>query len=121
MNVQAMETIREVEGELAGLAEALGAPQVREILDLFLEDSVPRLAALGEAIREGDLETARNQAHTLKGSAGNLGAMSLWEACANLEQALRDGDGGAVRRQLGEVEQRLTAVLGHFGHWGHPA
>ena len=60
---------------------------VEEICDLFLAETGPRLIAMRAAAREGDAETLRVSAHTLKGSAANVGAVAVAGAAAELERA----------------------------------
>lgn len=56
------------------------------LVDTFVSDSAVRLDDLAAALRSGDAEAFRRAAHSLKGSAGNLGAKSLMELCRQLEQ-----------------------------------
>ncbi|MEW5870030.1 MAG: response regulator [Chloroflexota bacterium] len=42
-----------------------------------------------DALRSGDLAFLERQAHTLKGLAGNIGAINLFQSAANLEASLR--------------------------------
>lgn len=115
------QTIREVEQELARLREALGVEEVREILEMFLEDSPPRLESLTRAVADSDPSVAEEQAHSLKGAACNLGAISLWSVCEGLEREIRDGDWPAAHQDLGVLRGRLGAVLEHFGAAGRGA
>jgi CheY-like chemotaxis protein len=70
------------EGELA-----------RSMLSRFLERTGPRLEAVPGLWEGGDWETARREAHTIRGSALTLGAMALGEASRRLEAALLAGKG----------------------------
>jgi HPt (histidine-containing phosphotransfer) domain-containing protein len=56
------------------------------LVDTFVSDSTVRLADLATALEDGDPEAFRRAAHSLKGSAGNLGAKSLMELCLQLER-----------------------------------
>jgi HPt (histidine-containing phosphotransfer) domain-containing protein len=59
-----------------------------------------------------DSETARRLAHTLKGSAGNIGAGDLWAVARTLELACRNNLAPAeIDACLGEVEAELQRVL----------
>lgn len=114
-------TISEMEQELGRLGEALGTAEAREILELFLEDSGPRLETLSRAVDDNDPVVARREAHSLKGAAGNLGAESISRVCAELEQELGEGDWNAAHMEICELRRQLGAVLQHFGERSHAA
>jgi len=83
--------------DLSHLRELVGGDEevMGEILDLFMEDAPRQIAALGEAITQGNWEEARRLAHTLKGSASNVGAEPLRQAAWSLEQHSRCESGEA--------------------------
>ena len=58
---------------------------MRELIDVFLKDSPKQLSALREAVENGDAETARRCAHTLKSTAATFGADELAKLCEQLE------------------------------------
>jgi HPt (histidine-containing phosphotransfer) domain-containing protein len=58
-----------------------------------------------------DWESARRNAHTLKGSAGTVGAVGLQDAAERLEQACVDEDPAEARRRLGDVAAQLDRAL----------
>lgn len=66
---------------------------VRELIELFVGDTPGRLEALRHAVERGDFEAAERVAHALKSSCGNLGASTLSQICAAIEESCR---GGAV-------------------------
>ncbi len=88
--------------DLTHLRELVGGDDevMGEILDLFLEDAPRQIAALGEAITRGDWDEARRLAHTLKGSASNVGAEPLRQAAWSLEQCSK-----------GEVKEEPESLL----------
>jgi CheY-like chemotaxis protein len=63
-----------------------------EVSRLFLEDCPIRLAAISAAVDREDADEIRATAHALKGAAGNVAAIRLFEATAALERI------GAERR-----------------------
>jgi len=63
-----------------------------EIARLFLDDAPRSLAALREAIDQGDALTLQRQAHALKGSAGYLGLRSMSTAALALEVMGKNGE-----------------------------
>ncbi len=88
--------------------------EARGLITLFLEDATRHLATMREAVAQGDTETLRRAAHTLKGSSGNLGAVGLSTLCQELEAMAREGvlDGAAEKVTQAEAEyERVKAVL----------
>ncbi len=58
-----------------------------QALALFVTEARTRVEALGTALDEADLETARREAHALKGSSGHLGAAVLSDRAKQIEDA----------------------------------
>jgi len=74
-----------------------GEPDVlREVLTLFLAEVPPRLDRVRNAWTAGDIEGIHRAAHSLKGSAGNIGATALFAVCKELDEKSRSGDVGAL-------------------------
>ncbi len=81
-----------------------------EIVDLFLEDTPPRLAALREAIESGEAEALDHAAHTLRGSSGNLGAARMAALCGELQGAADAGDLDRAAALLNGLEKEFDRV-----------
>ncbi|WP_052360818.1 response regulator [Geminisphaera colitermitum] len=105
--------------QLRTLQDADNPEFVNDIIRLFLSEA-PRLATSLHAARdESDLGAIAANAHSLKGSAANLGARALQAASDRLELAARDLSdtprrAGAVASALALVDAelaRLTPVL----------
>jgi HPt (histidine-containing phosphotransfer) domain-containing protein len=60
---------------------------LEEVVRGFLEDAPLRIAALKEALGEGDAALVRREAHTLKGAASNISAGALCQAASETEKA----------------------------------
>ena len=70
-----------------------GEPEVlTEILQMFLREAPPRIERLRNAWTTGNIEEMRRAAHSLKGSAGNIGAHALHAVCTELDDRGRSGD-----------------------------
>ncbi len=66
--------------------ERAGAPGlVKKIMDLFLQDTPGQLADLRDSLQKGDSVRLVRVAHTLKGSAANLGAREMVRICTELQ------------------------------------
>lgn len=85
---------------------------LRELVGIFVDEAPGRLAELKRAAAARDAATVERVAHTLKGSAGILGAASLRATSSELEEravARRvDGVADLVARLEGELERVLT-------------
>ena len=97
-----------------------GEPDVlAEVLQLFLEDVPRRIAKLRAAWSNGDAAEVHKVAHSLKGSAGNVGAKALHAACRQLDEHGRVGDLSgtgplveSVDREFARVEAEIRRLLG---------
>jgi len=65
---------------------------LRDLADLFLRNARPKLQRMGAALDRKDFAALGSIAHSLKGSASNLGARRLAELCASLEKTTRAAD-----------------------------
>lgn len=63
-----------------------------ELIEIFLEDSSGRMTLVRESIDAREEKPLSEQAHTLKGAAGNISAKGLYEIFKELEHAAKDGD-----------------------------
>jgi HPt (histidine-containing phosphotransfer) domain-containing protein len=64
----------------------------KELLQMFLEDIPDRLKAIKQAQESGDMETVILEAHTIKGSSGNIGANDISKAAFQVELAGKDAN-----------------------------
>ena len=87
---------------------------IRELIDCCLSDTQQRLTLLREGARNGSFETISAQAHTLKGSARDIGAAAMSEICREIEQKARArevGDYQTLASQLESSVDDLQRVL----------
>jgi HPt (histidine-containing phosphotransfer) domain-containing protein len=76
-------------------------PEVHgEILQLWFDNLGPTLDLLRHALAEDDRPALVAAAHTLRGSAANVGAARLAAVCAELEAGARRGDGEQTQSEL---------------------
>ena len=83
----------------------------RKLLLDFHRDYAISIDRVRTAIAESQLADAERQVHTLKGVAGNIGAMDLHRAAQELDSALRLGDIEKARTLLPDVERELSVVI----------
>lgn len=70
-----------------------GEPDVlAEVLNLFLVEVPPRMDRLRNAWAAGNIEQVHRAAHSLKGSAGTIGARRLYEVCRQLDTRGKSAD-----------------------------
>ncbi|MEC5400278.1 PAS domain S-box protein [Uliginosibacterium sp. H1] len=86
-----VELLRNIDHE-AGLVRAMGKQAFyRRLLGLFLQSQSGFEEGLRAALAAGSSIDAQRYAHTLKGSAGHIGARAVEEAARILDDALRGG------------------------------
>jgi len=83
---------------------------VQKILAKFMDDVPKRVELLKTALKEQNLDEARLQAHTIKGSSRNVGAESLGYAAEKLEQACKDGNTSSIIDLTQWVETRFNEL-----------
>ncbi len=98
---------REVMAGLRDLREPGQPDPLKDLIALFLKDAYARLENMAGAFEKNDAATLVAQAHSLKGSARNLGAVPLAQLCASLEKAAKLGD-------LAEAANLLLEMRGAF-------
>jgi CheY-like chemotaxis protein len=77
----------------------------------FYRDYATSIDRIRAAIQEDRLTDAERQVHTLKGVAGNIGAMELHGTAQELDSALRLGELEKVQSLLPDVERALSLVI----------
>jgi two-component system, sensor histidine kinase and response regulator len=97
----------------AGLQVCAGNRQLyQRLLTKFVQAESDFSSRFAAAIQVSDQTAAIRIAHTLKGSAGTLGAAALQDAASQLEEACRQGlDDAVVATPLAAVVRELSQVL----------
>ena len=109
--VVAADEIPPVEGldAVDGLRRVAGNRKLYvKLLRQFVEQNKETVAQLANQIMASDLVSAQRTAHTLKGTAGNLGAHGVQTAAGNLDKAIREGCEAA---RLEELQQTFSYEL----------
>jgi two-component system sensor histidine kinase/response regulator len=81
----------------------------QRLLGRFREDQAAAATRIRATLTDGDRDTARRHAHTLKGLAGNIGAEALMSIAAAVEREL--GGEGPVDELVATLATELDAVL----------
>jgi two-component system, sensor histidine kinase and response regulator len=98
---------------LAGLRELQqdGEPDLlAELVEMFVSDTGPRLAALRDAVESGDPSGVERTAHAVKGSAGNMRARNMSNLAADLEDIGASGDLAGAAQKLERLEEEYGRV-----------
>ncbi|MEW6379380.1 MAG: PAS domain S-box protein [bacterium] len=80
---------------------------LREVVDLFRKKAPTQIQQLNEAYLNDETSLLEHLAHSLKGSAANVGANRLSDASFRLELAARGGE----REKFGELIQRIEQEM----------
>ena len=103
---------------LDGLRKLGDENLLSELVGLFLEDVPGRLTALRGAVGSGDANAVERNAHALKGSCGNMGAMRMSAIASELQDAGVSGDLSSapallerLEEEYGRVRQTLAAEV----------
>jgi len=108
MNGDAMSELPLVDlGQIERLNEWGGPELQKKMVDLFLTHSRERLEQIKEGVATGVLGKAETGAHTLKSSAGNVGAQRVQYLAGEAEALAESG-------KLNEVEALLPAIEKEF-------
>ncbi|HYD62949.1 MAG TPA: EAL domain-containing protein [Noviherbaspirillum sp.] len=91
------------------LREILG-PALQQTVAPFLEDTPGYLNQLEQAIQDGDADTARAMAHSIKGSSGNLGAATLAQLAKEAEELAIEHRVAEIQPMLGRLRQAFESV-----------
>jgi len=103
--------------EIGGINTADGLKRVagkrrlyRDLLRQFAATESSAAAQISTALEGGDLKLAERIAHTVKGTAGNLGITEVESLARRLEIAIRDGE-GRIQALLGQFASLMSAQV----------
>ena len=105
--------------ELAGDGTDPEVALVKRLVGSFLNRAPRHVADLDEAYRRGDLRVVEEVAHSLKGAAGNIGAVAVQEVCGRIEDEARAGrldtgvgdDLRTLRLELDRASEQLQEAM----------
>ena len=89
-----------------------GAPSLLDkVIGLYLTNSQTLIEKLHAALAGGDRDGARQAAHALASSSGNVGAMNLASLCRQFESASAGAEQSALRQLGGELGREHVRVV----------
>jgi CheY-like chemotaxis protein/HPt (histidine-containing phosphotransfer) domain-containing protein len=83
---------------------------LRDLIELFLEQTPPQLLALRQAAEAADADALREAAHAMRGSSVTLGAGRMTGLCRDLEALGSAGDTGAAAELVSRLEASFLEV-----------
>jgi HPt (histidine-containing phosphotransfer) domain-containing protein len=101
----------DVERFRADLREGGVEEMLAILLETFVQDCPGRLAALEQAVKDGDPKAIESAAHAFKSGAGTVRATVLADALRELEAAGRSGNLAAVAGLVEHIRTEYVAVL----------
>lgn len=87
-----------------------GDAMLQKLVMLYRQQVDIRSAAIRDALGKRDMPSARQAAHALKSSAGQIGAVGLQELCQRTERAAMDDDAEQVAECVAEFDAVANAV-----------
>jgi HPt (histidine-containing phosphotransfer) domain-containing protein len=84
-----------------------------ELIDLYVQDARRRLAIMKVSLTQRNSLSLRREAHSLRGSSGNLGALKMALICDEIE-GLESEDPFPSQALLACLEQELEQVINIF-------
>jgi PAS domain S-box-containing protein len=87
------------------------ADPVVELIELFQTDARARLAQIESAVVRNDAHSLEAAAHSLKGSASNMGAKRLAGFCLELEKLAKSNHMANSATVLASVQQEFSVVI----------
>lgn len=96
---------------LALLRRAGGEKLLEKMTRMFIDAAPSRLLGVEAGLAAGAFSDAERAAHSLKGSAGQLGAMSLHDRCDRLEKAIAERNVAAANSELSNARKELEQAV----------
>ena len=84
-----------------------GMRLVHELIGIFLANAPQRIESARSGLAKGDIDLVHRSAHSLKSSAGNVGANAMADIASELEQRSSTKDVSA----LNDLVQRLSSAF----------
>ena len=101
---------------LDGLKSLLGT-KFNQLLSTYIADSQKRMDRLEKAVAELDFATINQEAHGLKGSSRNIGALEFAQMCEVMEQKGRMREQSDLEHLFASVQQQFAVVCQRLGNY----
>ena len=84
---------------------------LRELLQIFLQDSPNMLARIDAALTSADARQIERAAHGLKGASATISADALTDRAVQVEQAAKAGRVAEAKRAIPALRQELQRLV----------
>jgi HPt (histidine-containing phosphotransfer) domain-containing protein len=81
-----------------------------ELIQIFIEDSDPRVPAMQRALEEKNSSALIHIAHSFKGASSNLSALPLADLCFKIEETARDTNLESMHSLITAIDTEYQAV-----------
>jgi two-component system sensor histidine kinase/response regulator len=101
---------KEISDKAKEWIEEYGEDFLVDLIEVYLADTHNRIAQMRGAVDGGDTDTLIREAHTLKSSSANVGAMRLSSLAKQMEFAGRSGDFAGMADDVQQFEDEFIQV-----------
>ena len=101
---------KEISDKAREWIEEYGEDFLVDLIDVYLEDTPNRIAQMRGAAGGGETDTLIREAHTLKSSSANVGAMQLSALAKQMEFDWRSGDFAGMADDVQRFEDEFIQV-----------
>ena len=84
------------------------------LIDAFGKDTEARIEQMRGALASSSLQKIRAEAHAIKGSAGQMGAAEVAEACLKLEHVCDPQGAVLIQDQINRVQALFDEIRGEM-------
>jgi HPt (histidine-containing phosphotransfer) domain-containing protein len=85
--------------------------EFREIVELFITSTQSDLTRLQSALAKGSVREVAIAAHSIKGSAGMIGMMEIYEVAKRVEMRAHEGSVEGTEKAIEEIGEELNLVV----------
>jgi len=100
--------------ELLSLGDDGDASLLTDLIQMFLEDAPVKLNSIKTGFAKRDMNIVEKAAHSMKGSAGNLGATQIQEVCDQLQRSCHQSNPEEIAGLVAQLEVPFAQVLGEL-------
>jgi HPt (histidine-containing phosphotransfer) domain-containing protein len=93
---------------------------IAKLIDAFGRETDVRIERMRGALAASNFPSIRAEAHTIKGSAGNMGADAAAEACRKVEMACDLQEASLVAARLNRLQQISDEVREAMAAYSNP-
>lgn len=94
-----------------------GDDAVQELVETYLAKTPVMITKIADDLRNCDLQNLKSDVHSLKGSSASVGAISIFNICKKIEEALRAEDKLKVDSLFEELVATFKFVKEELQAW----